>query len=68
MFYFRTVYPELADANFFKTQQRTLCQWHTDDPIDAGEVTRSRAIARTLQGNENPFVLDSTLSERTYCK
>jgi hypothetical protein len=68
MFYFRTVYPELADENFFEAQQDTLCRWQADDPVDAIEMTRSRAIARTLQGNENPFVLDSTLSKRTYCR
>jgi endonuclease/exonuclease/phosphatase family metal-dependent hydrolase len=68
MFYFRTVYPELADESFFKAQQDTLCKWQADDPIDANEVIRSRAIAQTPQGNENPFVLDSTLPERTYCK
>ncbi|MEP0909914.1 endonuclease [Leptolyngbya sp. GB1-A1] len=68
MFYFRTVYPELADESFFETQQGTLCKWQADDPIDTSEVARSRAIARTAQGNENPFVLDSTLAERTYCK
>ena len=67
MFYFRTVYPELADANFFEIQHNTLCKWQSDDPIDASEMTRSRAIARTFQGNENPFVLDSTLPQRTYC-
>jgi uncharacterized protein len=68
MFYFRTVYPELADANFFEAQQDTLCTWQADDPVDASEMARSRAIARTLQGNENPFVLDPTLSKRAYCR
>jgi endonuclease/exonuclease/phosphatase family metal-dependent hydrolase len=67
MFYFRTVYPELGNASFFRTQKDTLCKWQADDPVDAGEVARSHAIAKTPQGNENPFVLDPTLPERTYC-
>lgn len=67
IFYFRTLYPELADVSFFEQQRDTLCTWQTNDPIDASEVARSRAIALTLQGNENPFVLDPTLSQRTYC-
>ncbi len=67
IFYFRTVYPELANANFFQIQKDTLCKWQANDPVDAGEVARSHAIAKTPQGNENPFVLDPTLSQRTYC-
>jgi hypothetical protein len=67
MFYFRTVYPELAKASFFEDQRDILCKWQAADPIDATEVARSRAIALTLQGNENPFVLDATLPKRTYC-
>ncbi|MDM9581084.1 endonuclease [Nostoc sp. GT001] len=67
IFYFRTVYPELANASFFEAQKDTLCKWQADDPIDAGEVARSHAIAKTPQGNDNPFVLDSTLPQRTYC-
>ncbi|BDI14752.1 hypothetical protein ANSO36C_05540 [Nostoc cf. commune SO-36] len=68
IFYFRTVYPELANASFFEAQKDTLCKWQADDPIDAGEVARSQAIAKTPQSNENPFVLDPSLPQRTYCK
>ncbi|MHC0065735.1 endonuclease [Nostoc sp. UIC 10890] len=67
IFYFRTVYPELANASFFQKQKDTLCKWQGEDPVDAGEVARSNAIANTPQGNDNPFVLDPTLSQRTYC-
>jgi endonuclease I len=70
MFYFYTMYANQADAaapGFFSRQQRTLCQWHQNDPVDAVEVSRSRAIARSRQGNENPFVLDPSLAVRTYC-
>ncbi|MEM6451662.1 MAG: endonuclease [Cyanobacteria bacterium P01_D01_bin.105] len=67
MFYFQTVYPEKAGSSFFNTQKDTLCQWHTEDPADAEEIARSHAIANTAQGNENPFVLDSSLAARAYC-
>lgn len=67
MFYFRTMYPDQANTNFFNTQKDTLCKWNSGDPVDDDEVTRSHAIANTEQGNENPFVLDSSLVERAYC-
>jgi uncharacterized protein len=67
MFYFRTVYPELADNNFFQKQKQTLCQWQALDPVDEQEIARSHKIARTPQGNENPFILDPTLAARAYC-
>lgn len=66
VFYFYTIYKRQADARFFKSQQETLCQWNLTDPVDAGEIERSHRIAE-YQGNENPFVVDSTLAERTYC-
>ena len=70
MFYFYTVYRFKADAidsDFFPLQQATLCQWNTTDPIDDAELARSHKVA-DFQGNENPFVIDSTLAERTYCQ
>ncbi|MGF1535409.1 MAG: endonuclease [Elainellaceae cyanobacterium] len=67
MFYFYTIYESQADDRFFKQQQSTLCEWDKLDPPDATEVARSGAIAQ-VQGNENPFVLDTTLAERTYCQ
>lgn len=67
MFYFQTIYPDLADADFFKAQRTTLCKWQAADPIDEDELARSQKIAKTDQGNENPFVLDASLAERTYC-
>jgi hypothetical protein len=70
MFYFNTVYEAQAnevDASFFPSQLATLCLWDRLDPPDEREVQRSHAIAQTAQGNENPFVLDPTLVERTYC-
>lgn len=67
MFYFRTIYPTQADSSFFEKQRKTLCQWHLADPVDAGELARSRKVAQTAQGNENPFTLDRSLPQRTYC-
>ncbi len=67
MFYFRTIYPAQANSTFFDKQRATLCQWHTADPVDPGEIARSRRIAQTDQGNENPFALDPSLAKRTYC-
>lgn len=69
MFYFYTMYREevlIADPNFFELQRATFCQWHRQDPADEPERTRTRRIA-SKQGNVNPFVLDPTLAERTYC-
>ncbi len=67
MFYFRTIYPAQANSTFFDKQRATLCQWHTADPVDPGEIARSRRVAQTEQGNENPFALDPSLAKRTYC-
>ena len=66
MFYFNTVYSEQADQEFFERQQNTFCEWAVADPVDRAEVERSNAIA-SRQGNENPFVLDPSLAQRTYC-
>ncbi|WP_017745914.1 endonuclease I family protein [Scytonema hofmannii] len=69
MFYFNTIYSDRANAvdpNYFERQRQTLCQWNQQDPPDTTEIERSRAIAE-FQGNENPFVLDATLAQKTYC-
>ncbi|CAN1212558.1 Endonuclease I [Tumidithrix helvetica PCC 7403] len=69
VFYFYTLYKSQADSedpNFFQKQQKTLCEWHQQDPVDTAELSRSHAIVE-YQGNENPFVLDKTLASRTYC-
>ena len=70
MFYFYTVYRFKADArdpDFFPLQKETLCEWNRDDPVDNQELERSHLVA-SFQGNENPFVIDSTLVDRAYCK
>ena len=69
MFYFYTIYRNQANAedpNFFESQRETLCEWHIADPVDDTEYQRSEKIA-FYQGNPNPFVLDCTVAERTYC-
>lgn len=66
LFYFRTIYgDEQIDLAWFESQKETLRHWHEIDPVDRRERMRSAAIAR-VQGNENPFVLDSTLVERAF--
>lgn len=68
VFYFYTMHQSEADAadpNYFHDMKSTLLQWHYADPIDAGEVARSAKVA-VYQGNENPFVLDSSLVRRAY--
>ena len=70
MFYFYTIHRFKADASdpdFFPLQQATLCQWNAADPIDNAEIERSHKVAN-YQGNENPFIIDATLAERTYCQ
>jgi uncharacterized protein len=69
MFYFNTIYRDRAntvDPNYFERQRQILCKWNEQDPPDTTEIERSHAIAK-FQGNENPFVLDATLAQKTYC-
>lgn len=70
MFYFYTMYRDQADQAdnaYFPDQRAVLCQWHAQDPIDAAEWQRTYQIAAHQDGKPNPFVLDCTLAERTYC-
>lgn len=70
MMYFYTMYREqadMADPTYFELQRQTLCAWHFQDPVDAHEWNRTWAIASYQSGKPNPFVLDCTLPERTYC-
>ncbi|GAB4258067.1 MAG: hypothetical protein Kow0027_25520 [Saprospiraceae bacterium] len=70
MMYFYTMYrdqADQADPTFFEVQRQTLCAWHFQDPVDAKEWNRTWAIAPYQSGKPNPFVLDCTLPERTYC-
>jgi len=68
--YFYTMYIQEAnekDSTFFETQRSTLCNWHQEDPVDSLEWQRTFNIAQYQSGKSNPFVLDSTLAERSYC-
>jgi hypothetical protein len=70
MFYFYTMYKEqadLANSSFFATQRQTLCAWHYLDPVDQAEWERTWHIAIYQDDKPNPYVLDCTLPERTFC-
>lgn len=70
MMYFYTMYKEeadLADPMFFESQRSTLCDWHMLDPVDSLEWERTFKIAQYQSNKPNPFVLDSTLMQRSYC-
>ncbi len=67
MFYFYTMYEAQANATYFETQRQTLCAWHLQDPVDQEEWDRTWRIAQYQDGKPNPFVLDCTLAERSYC-
>lgn len=65
VFYFLTIYQDVADQNFFDQQKDDLYQWHYLDEVDAAELNRSSTIA-SYQGNENPFILDTSLVRRAF--
>ncbi|MEO1261485.1 MAG: endonuclease [Bacteroidota bacterium] len=71
MMYFYTMYKDNADAedpNYFETQRETFCAWHFLDPVDQQELDRTWQIAAYQEGKPNPFILDCTLPERSYCQ
>ncbi|WP_095509220.1 endonuclease [Rubrivirga marina] len=65
VFYVAAVYPELAEPSFFRAMEADLLTWNRLDPPDAGERARSAWVA-SLQGTENPFVLDPSLADRLW--
>lgn len=68
LFYFYTIYRAQADAAdpaFFESMRTVLLAWHRQDPVTAEEQARSARVRR-YQGNDNPFVLDSSLARRAY--
>ena len=67
MFYFYTIYRNVADASFFSGQRETLCQWHYEDPVDSLEWINNEKIAAFQDDKRNPFVLDCSLAQRSYC-
>ena len=66
MFYFYTMYSEVAEEDFFNLQKETLYQWHLEDPPYEDETNRTWAIAEYQENKPNPFILDATLVERAY--
>lgn len=65
VFYFNAIYQSAATQSFFELQKDDLYQWHYADPVDAAELARSSSIAG-YQGNENPFILDTSLVRRAF--
>jgi len=66
IFYFYTMYSEVAEENFFNLQKETLYQWHMEDPPSEDETNRTWAISEYQENKPNPFILDTTLIERAY--
>ena len=66
MFYFYTMYNDVADTNFFNIQKETLYDWHRQDPVNANELNRTMAIAGYQENKPNPYVIDSTLVRRIW--
>ncbi len=66
MFYFYSMYSEIADDDFWELQKETLMDWHYYDEADDIETERTWKIADYQDGLPNPFVLDSTLARRIW--
>jgi hypothetical protein len=66
MFYFYTMYSDVADDDFFEGQKEVLKTWHELDSADEEEIIRTWQIAFYQQNKPNPFILDETLIERAY--
>ena len=66
MFYFYTMYSEVADGAFFEGQKEVLKTWHELDSADEEEIIRTWQISFYQQNKPNPFILDETLIERAY--
>ena len=66
LFYFYTIYNDVADDNFFNSQKDILYDWHNNDPPNNLEIDRTWAIADYQNNIPNPFVLDNSLIFRAY--
>ena len=66
MFYFYSMYSEIANDDFWELQKETLMDWHYYDEADEIETERTWKIADYQDGLPNPFVLDSTLARRIW--
>ena len=65
MFYFYSIYPDVADLSFWSIQEQTLINWHLYDLPDDTEINRTDIIA-SYQGNKNPYVADASLVGRIF--
>ena len=61
IFYFYTIYENVANDNFFNTQKDVLYQWHIQDPPTNIEIDRTWAIAAYQNNIPNPFIIDHSL-------
>ena len=65
IFYFYTMYSDVADNNFFNIQKEQLYEWHQIDPITSQEIVRTNKISE-YQDYPNPFIIDESLIQRCY--
>jgi hypothetical protein len=71
MMYTYALYGDVIEDNspqYFEQQRQTLCEWHIQDPTDQIEYDRTYLIASYQNDRPNPFVLDCTLAQRTFCQ
>ena len=66
IFYFYTIYNNVADEDFFNTQKDILYEWHNQDPITDSEINRTWQIASYQNNIPNPFIVDESLIYRAY--
>ena len=66
MFYFYTIYEDVADNSFFEQQKEILFNWHNEDETTTEEIVRTNLIATYQENIPNPFIIDSTLINRCY--
>ena len=65
MFYFYTIYGDVATEDYWNLQDETLIDWHYYDLPDEVEINRTNSIA-SYQGNVNPYVVDPSLVGRVF--
>ena len=65
MFYFYTIYGDVATEDYWNLQDQTLIDWHFYDLPDAIEINRTNTIS-SYQGNVNPYVTDPSLVGRVF--
>ena len=66
IFYFYTIYENVANVNFFNLQKEILYQWHNEDPPNSTEINRTWNIAYYQNNIPNPFIIDDSLIYRIY--